>query len=133
MPRGQVVNKHSPFETSKAGFVTFTVGAEGSNTIGVSGVVKDPRGRALTTKVCLPFYLSADSDGNTIATAPSSGIAIGTNGLLIEHTNNLAGLIITEDDGTFDITFSEAGALTNYLNVILPDGFIARSGAITFI
>lgn len=110
----------------------FTVGTESGNAINVSVQLIDrENGNPLTERVGIQWYLAADANGDTIATAPSSGIAIGTNGLLIEHTNNIAGLAITEATGIFDVTISEISAKSFYLIVVTPDGKL-YSQTVTF-
>ncbi|MCB1713888.1 MAG: hypothetical protein KDK05_02020 [Candidatus Competibacteraceae bacterium] len=111
----------------------FTVGTEtGGNTINVAIQLNDAAGAAMTTRTALPFYVSSDANGDAIASATSGGIAIGADGLLIEWTANLAGLVISEADGDIDIDFVEASTGTWYLVLVLPTGKLAVSGAITF-
>ena len=67
------------------------------------------------------------------ATAPAGGIAIGTDGALIETVANLAGTMISEADGDIDIDLTNATTTpTFYLVVRLPTGGLAISDAITF-
>jgi hypothetical protein len=113
--------------------VTFVVGTEGSNIINIAGTVKDAAGAAMAVPCALPCYLADDSAGLDPSTvAPSVGMAIGTDGALIEWTANLSGMLITEADGTFDIDITDVTTPTFYLVVILPNGLLAISGAITF-
>ena len=87
----------------------------------------------LSERVSVPWYLSADAYGNAIAVAaPSGGIAIGTDGLLIEWTANLSGLATSEADGDLDVTLTETGDKTFYLVLVMPDGMLFVSGAIDF-
>jgi hypothetical protein len=110
----------------------FTIGAEAADVITVSiQLVDRQNGGEITEHVGLMWYLSADANGNAIGTAPSGGTAAGTDGLLIEWTANLAGMVISEADGDIDIAMTEAGALTNYLVLVMPDGKLYVSGAIT--
>lgn len=112
----------------------FTIGAEnagaGTINVGVQLVNRD-NGNEISERVSVLWYLSADANGDAIGTAPSGGSAIGTDGLLIEWTAQLAGIVTSEADGDIDITFTEAGALTNYLVLVMPDGKLYVSGAIT--
>ena len=111
----------------------FTIGAENTNAINVSiQLVDRDNGNELAERVALQWYLAADANGDTIASAPSGGIAIGTDGLLIEHTNNIAGTVISEADGDIDVTLTESTAKSFYLILIAPDGKLYSSGAITF-
>ncbi len=112
---------------------SFTIGAENTNAINVAIHLADRRnGGDLTERAAIQWYLAADTNGDSIATAPSGGIAIGTDGLLIEHSNNLAGVAISESDGDIDVTITESTAKSFYLILIMPDGKLYSSGAITF-
>ena len=111
----------------------FTIGTENTNAINVAiQLVNRDNGNELAERVALQWYLAADANGDTIASAPSGGIAIGTDGLLIEHTNNIAGTVISEVDGDIDVTLTESTAKSFYLILIAPDGKLYSSGAITF-
>ena len=112
---------------------TFTIGAEGSNAINTVIQISDRHnGGDLSEKVAIPWYLSSDAGGNVISAAPQTGIAIGTDGLLIEWTNNVSGIVVSEDDGDIDLTITDTGVATFYINLIMPDGKVYTSGAITF-
>ena len=111
----------------------FTIGAENTNAINVAiQLLNRDNGNELAERVALQWYLSSDANGDAISAAPSGGIAIGTDGLLIEHTNNIAGKIISEADGDIDVTLTESTAKSFYLILIAPDGKLYPSGAITF-
>lgn len=112
---------------------SFTVGAEVANAIAVTVQLSDRRnGGDMSERISVGWYLSSDANGDAIATAPSSGIAIGTDGLLIEWTANVAGIAVSEADGDIDVVLTEAGAGTWYLVLVMPDGKLYPSGAITF-
>lgn len=111
----------------------FTIGAENTNAINVAiQLLNRDNGNELAERVALQWYLSSDANGDAISAAPSGGIAIGTDGLLIEHTNNIAGTVISEVDGDIDVTLTESTAKSFYLILIAPDGKLYPSGAITF-
>lgn len=110
---------------------TIVVGAEAADVIKVTIQFTDAAGADMATRVAVPWYLSADANGDAIATAHSGGVAIGTDGLLLEWTANLSGLLISEADGDADIDMTEAGALTAYLVLIMPNGSLVVSDAIT--
>jgi hypothetical protein len=67
-----------------------------------------------------------------VATAPSGGGAIGTDGLAIPVVAGKAWQLTSESDGDIDITFTETGAKTMYLVLVLPTGKLVISTAITF-
>ncbi len=113
--------------------VRFTVGAEAADVINVAVQLNDPEGTALAEVGVLDFYLATDAAGlNPVTTAPSGGIAIGTDGALIESVANIAGTMISEVDGDIDIDITEVGIFTFYLVARLPCGGLAISSAITF-
>lgn len=112
---------------------TMVVGAEGgSNDINVTIQFTDAAGADMATRVCVPWYLSSDANGDALATAPTGGIAIGTDGLLMETLDNQAGLITSEADGDADVTLIDTGTPTIYLVLVMPNGSLVVSGAITF-
>lgn len=114
--------------------VDFTIGTEqGGNTINVGIQLNDADGNALATRASVFAYLSDDANGDSIAaTAPSGGVAVGTDGLAIPVVADKAFQLVSEADGDIDLDIVEAGADTWYLIVVLPNGKLAASGAITF-
>jgi hypothetical protein len=112
---------------------TIAVGAEAGDVINVTVQLTDAAGADIAFRGAVPFYMSDDANGDSIAAAAASaGIAIGTDGLMIEWTANLAGLLVSEADGDIDIDIGEAGVATWYLIVVLPNGKLVASSAITF-
>lgn len=124
----------APFKTVLYDQVDITVGAEtGGNTINVAIQLKSGT-KELAQRAKLEFYLSDDANGDSLAaTAPSSGFAIGTDGVILtEHTANKHATAISEADGDIDINIVEASADTWYLVCILPSGELVVSDPITF-
>ena len=126
--------KDNPFRAVNAvNIASLTVGTEAADVINVAIQLKDAQGNDMAVHSSVFAYLSNDANGNAIATnAPSGGWAIGTDGLLIPVVTNKAAQLVSEADGDIDITITEAGAYTVYLIVVLPNGKLAASGAITF-
>ena len=117
--------------------VSFVVGSESTEAITVSCQFKDAAGADMTSARCLRAYLSADSAGQTAASSSGLTVTSGTDGLtqVSVDANTINMLWLTsEADGDVDVVITDAsgGTLTNYLNVITPDGKIHTSGAITF-
>ena len=111
----------------------FTIGSEAANARNVSIQLTDRKnGGDIAERVALMWYLASNATGDAIATAPDGGIAIGTDGLLIEHTNNVAGMVVSEVDGDIDVTITESTAKSFYLVLVAPDGKLYPSAAITF-
>lgn len=110
----------------------FTIGSEAGNEINVAVQLYDGAGDAIATRCSINWYLSDDPDGDTLVAAATS-LAIGTDGLVIENISNSAGLVTTEADGSFDMTIGDAsGAATYYLVLVMGDGRLIVSDAITF-
>lgn len=125
---------------SPIGTPTITVGEEAANVINVAIQLKDKAGNDLAVRAHLLAYLSDDANGDSVcATKPSTDWAIGTDGLLITMTGGEAaadtGLVahlISESDGDIDIDITNTTADTFYLILVMPDGTLVASDAITF-
>ena len=132
MPENQMPAKNSPFEANVVGGVDFTIGSESSNVINVALQLNDVRGNAVGQRCGVFAYLSDDANGDSVvATAPDT-VAIGTDGLAIETVADKAFQLISETDGDIDLDIGKTGADTYYLVVVLPDGTLVVSDAITF-
>jgi len=112
----------------------FTVGTESANAINVVVQLMDRlNGNEIGERVNVAFYLADDANGDTPSSvAPTGGIAIGTDGAMIENVANLSGRITSESDGDIDVTLTDTGTPTFYLVLVMPDGKLQVSGAITF-
>jgi hypothetical protein len=114
---------------------SFVIGSEATNTINVAIQLKDADGADLAVRGSVAMYLSDDANGDSvIATVTSGAVAIGTDGLLID-TGNVAKKIFrltSESDGDIDINITESGTKTLYMVLVLPNGRLKVSGAITF-
>lgn len=112
---------------------TIVVGTEATNVINVTVQLTDGNGADLAVRGAVMFYLSDDANGDSHSgTAPSGGIAIGTDGVCIEWAANTAGMLISESDGDIDIDITDTGTPTFYLILVMPNGKLVASGAITF-
>ncbi len=118
---------------SPIGTPTITVGSESSNVINVAIQLKDAAGNDLAARGSILAYLSDDANGDSVAvTAPDGGVAIGTDGLAIELVAEKVFLMTSESDGDIDLNITESGTDTWYLILVMPDGTLVASGAITF-
>lgn len=112
---------------------TFVIGAEAANVINVAIQLKDADGDDLAVRGCVYAYLSTDANGDSLAAAPSGGVAIGTDGLAAEVIDNRAFFLTSEADGDIDLNITvSSGAATYYLAVRLANGKLVVSNAITF-
>ena len=111
----------------------FTIGAEASNEIAIAVQLVDrENGNEIGEAVSLLGYITSDSAGQTLATAPDGGTVVGTDGLFIPWTAGLAGLMTSEADGDLDLILTESSTGSWYLNLVMPDGKLYTSGAMTF-
>ena len=111
---------------------TIVVGTEAANVINVTIQFTDANGDDMAVPVSVKWYHADDSAGlNPTTTAQDGGTAIGTDGALIESVANLSGTMISEADGDVDVDVTDAGTFTTYLVVVMPNGALVISGAIT--
>ena len=110
---------------------TFTIGAESANVINVAVQFVDELGNDVDQAVNAYLSLHDDAAGQTAGTAHSTSPAIGSDGLLAVLVTDLAWMATSEADGDLDINFTDDGAQTVYLKVVLPDGRQVMSDAIT--
>ena len=111
---------------------TFSIGTEAGNEIDVTIQLLDGAGDEMATRSAVQFYLSDNANGDTLVAATTS-LAIATDGLMLEHISNSAGVLVSEADGDIDITIGDAsGAATYYLVLVMPSGELVVSDAITF-
>jgi len=132
MPVNKIVPKRSPFAANVIEHAEITVGTEAGNVINVSIQLQTAKRANLAVRTSLFAYLSDDANGDSIiASAHSTGWAIGTNGVLIPVVANKAAHLVSEANGLIDVSITEAGAKTAYRIVVLPDGSLIASAAIT--
>jgi hypothetical protein len=112
--------------------VTFTVGAEATNVVNVSGQVKNSAGDAVAGVRTLQLGLFTTAAAVAYSTTNYTTIAIGTNGALVELVADKRIEVRTDSDGAFDIDVTlSSGAATSYLAQLKPDGTVVSSDVIT--
>ena len=111
---------------------TFTIGAEtASRTVAIQ--LKDAAGADMAIRSSVFAYLSDDANGDSVAaTAPSGGVAAGTDGVLIPMVAGKAFMLVSEADGDIDVAITEEATDTWYLVLVLPSGKLTVSAAIAF-
>lgn len=118
---------------NRFGLASFTIGAEAADTINVAVQLKDARGNNVAQVVNCKAYLATAATGIGLGTATTSAIAIGTNGTLLDITKTgQVFSVVTDASGRFDVNLIQTATPTVYLVVIMPDGSISVSSAITF-
>jgi hypothetical protein len=116
--------------------ITVTNGAAGA-TAGTDTVAiqfNGPNGEDAVERYTVPWYLSNDEYGNSLSTTSTdvTSNAIGTDGLLIELSSNVAGFMTCESDGDVDLAIVIPSGKTVYLVLVMPDGHLVISDAITY-
>lgn len=113
--------------------VDFTIGAEASDVINVALQLQSSN-EDLGERAAVLAYLSGDAEGDgVVGTAPTGGVAAGTNGEVIaELVADKVFVLKTDAAGDVDVDLTDTGTPTFHLVVVLPDGTLAVSDAITF-
>lgn len=132
MVKPKVPDMRSPYSQKAIANATFAIGAEAANVITVSVQLKNDQGADLAVRGNVRWYISADANGDVVATAASGGIVNGTDGEVIAWTAGQSGWATSEADGDIDFAITDTGTPTMYLVIILPDGTLKVSTAIVF-
>lgn len=114
---------------------SFTIAAEDSNAITVTCQLKDAKGRNLTRHAMCRVYLADEADGGSLhGTAPTSTVTFTLSSeILATLVTDKVWDVLTSEEGVFTITIPQTAApVTYYLVVVMPDGSLAVSNAITF-
>lgn len=112
------------------GDASFSIADEDTNAIVVSVQLKDYLGRELTARTSVKVLVLADANGDAFESADYT-IAAGTDGAVVQSVADNVLECITEADGDLDISLTITGGETCYLAVVLSDGSLKISGAIT--
>ena len=111
---------------------TITVGAEVANVRTIAIQLKDGQGRDLAQRAGVQVAVFADANGDAFAvTGGSTGIAVGADGALVAIVAKKLFQAISEADGDIDLTWTDTGTEAAYLGVILPNGKVVVSAALT--
>jgi len=111
---------------------TITVGTEAGSTINVVVQLTDFLGQDLATVACVYAYMSDDTGGQSlVGTVNTTSPAIGTDGVLHTVVTDKSFFLTCETDGDIDIDFVTTETTTHYLCLVMPDGRLVISDAIT--
>lgn len=111
---------------------SITVGAEVANVRAITIQFQDGSGSDLNYRITVPVIVLADANGDAfVGTGGSTGIAIGTDGALIALVAKKVFLAISEADGDLDLTWTDTGTEAAYLGLVMPDGRLVISAAMT--
>lgn len=117
--------------TTEPNDASFSIGVEGSNAITVA--IQLLRGLSdIAERAAVVVYQSSDAAGD-VPVAAQTSLAVGTDGSLLGTLIAATSLLLlSEADGDIDVVITDTGAVTRYLNVILPSGKKVTSSAIVF-
>lgn len=123
--------KGSPFfAANQVDSASFVLGTQSGTTLNVGVTLLGPDGVAISQRGAVDLWLSSSPTGIPVASAPSGGAAIGTNGMLITQVTNVAWKAVSNASGLFDITLTDTGGHTFYLVIQTPTGILVISPAI---
>lgn len=127
----KLARKGNPFAGGAVGVVTQTVSAEATDVVTVTLVAKDEGYKGLPAGVtALPAWVSSTANGLTNAALPTT-IAATVGGVIQPATGGRVFTVLLSA-GLATLTFTQSGAYTGYLCLLLPDGTVAISGVMTF-
>ena len=111
---------------------SIVVGAENANVRNITIQLKDAAGADIAVRQAVQIAVLLDANGDAfVVTGGSTGIAIGTDGALLAIVAKKLFLAISEADGDIDLTWTDTGTEAAYLAVILPNGKMIISTALT--
>ena len=111
---------------------TATVSDEATDVVTVTVQILDAKAENLADQCVVEFWLS-DTAGAVLTSTPPSGATAATTGAIIaSHTAKTHIVAITNASGTLVLTFTEAGALVRYFNLIVNNLYIPGSQAMTW-
>ena len=111
---------------------SIVVSAENANVRTIAIQLKDAQGKDIAHRAAVQVAVLADANGDAFAAVGgSTGIAIGADGALLPIVAKKLFLAISEADGDIDLTWTDTGTEAAYLAVILPNGRMIISAALT--
>ena len=111
---------------------SIAVGAESTNVRAITIQLKDGDGNDMARRTPVLAALLLDANGDAFAaTGGSTGIEIGTDGALLAFVAKKLFLLISEADGDIDLTWTDIGTEAAYLALVMPNGRMVISAALT--
>lgn len=114
------------------GTPTFVIGDETTGVRNVAIQLKTVAGADLAVRGSVIAYLSADANGDAVTALDLESVAIGTDGLAIPIVAKQAFVLVSEADGDIDLDIDSNANGTLYLVLVMPNGRLVASAAITF-
>lgn len=112
---------------------SITVGDEDNDVRAITIQLKDANGNDVDERTVVQAFVLADANGDAIVgTGGSTGIAIGTDGAILSTVvAKKHFVLISEADGDIDLTWTDTGTEAAYLALLLPNGRLVISSALT--
>ena len=111
---------------------TITVGAEVANQRAITIQFQDGSGHDINYRLAVLVLVLLDANGDAfVVTGGSTGIAIGTDGALLALVAKKVFVAISEADGDLDLTWTDTGVEVAYLALVMPNGRLIISAALT--
>jgi len=110
---------------------TITVSDEDTDVVTVTVNMTDGKGEALSEVCAIELWVS-DAALGALGTACSGAVAATTGTIVASHTAKTHLLCVTDSSGDLVLTFTEAGALTTYIQGIVGDKVIQGSQAMVW-
>lgn len=109
--------------TSPCAGATVTVGDEAANARAITIQLQKSDGSDVDEITMVEILIINSADGATLAApSPSTGLAAGTDGAIMEVVQHNLYLATSEADGDIDLTWTDTGTATAYIAVRLPSG-----------
>jgi hypothetical protein len=124
--------KHNPYYAANVvNTAAITIGDETTDrTVAIQ--LQDANARDIDRAAAVRAYLSDDAEGQGItATAPDS-VAAGAAGTVLPIVAGKCFELVSDAAGVVEVVLTENGAATWYLVLIMPDGGLVVSDAISF-
>lgn len=119
-------------QSAKVADAVITVADEDNDVRAITIQLKDEAGNDMAERAAVQIAVLLDANGDAfVATGGSTGIEIGSDGALLAIVTKKLFLAISEADGDIDLTWTDTGTEAAYLAVILPNGKIVISDALT--
>lgn len=111
---------------------SITVGAEAANVRAITIQLKDANGNDIDYVETVFAYLTTTAARTAfVTTGGSTGIEIGTDGAALAIVAKKLFILTSEADGDIDLTWTDTGTEAAFLNLVLPNGRVITSAALT--
>ena len=114
------------------GAITFSVAAEASNAIVISGQMNDIRGTALAVRGTTTCFSSSDSAGDALVKVGVAFQAPAVGDGIVALVGTSSVFVMSEADGDFDLEIQDTANVSHYVCCSLPNGARSCSAVVDF-